>query len=103
MFKGNPNLAVGVFVSAALAILAVFAIWLAGTKGNEPMQSYSLLFERDVSGLSLGGPVYFMGVSVGRVSGMELLPGDPVRVRVDIAVRANTPVDRCTFARLVSQ
>jgi len=58
MFKGNRNLAVGVFFSVALAGVAGFGMWLAGTKGNEPMARYSLLFERDVSGLSLGGPVY---------------------------------------------
>ncbi len=103
MFKGNPSLAVGVFVSVALLALASFAMWLAGTKGNEPMNDYSVLFERDISGLSLGGPVYFMGVSVGRVSSMDLLPGDPVKVRVDIEILADTPIDQGTYASLASQ
>jgi phospholipid/cholesterol/gamma-HCH transport system substrate-binding protein len=103
MFKGNPSLAVGVFVSVALLALASFAMWLAGTKGNEPMEDYSVLFERDISGLSLGGPVYYMGVSVGSVSRMELIPGDPVKVQVDIKVLASTPIDQGSFASLVSQ
>jgi len=103
MFKGNPSLAVGLFVSVALLTLASFAMWLAGTKGNEPMAEYSLLFERDISGLSLGGPVYFMGVSVGSVSSMELITGNPVKVRVDIKVLASTPVDSGTYASLVAQ
>lgn len=103
MFKGNPTLPVGIFVSVALLALASFAMWLAGTKGNEPMAEYSVLFERDISGLSLGGPVFFMGVQVGRVSNMELLPGDPVKVRVDISVLADTPIDQGSFASLMSQ
>jgi len=103
MFKGNPSLVVGVFVSTALLALAGFAMWLAGTKGNEPMSGYSLLFERDISGLSLGGPVYFMGVAVGRVSSMELVPGNPVKVQVDIQVLATTPVDTGTYASLTAQ
>jgi phospholipid/cholesterol/gamma-HCH transport system substrate-binding protein len=103
MFKGNPSLAVGVFVSVALIALASFAMWLAGTKGNEPMAEYSVLFERDISGLSLGGPVYYMGVGVGQVSSMNLLPGDPVKVRVDIRILASTPIDQGTYASLTSQ
>ncbi len=103
MFKGNPSLAVGLFVSVALLSLAGFAMWLAGTKGNEPMAQYALLFERDISGLSLGGPVYFMGVSVGQVSSMELVPGNPVKVKVDILILADTPIDQGTYASLVAQ
>ena len=103
MFKGNPSLAVGLFVSVALLTLATFALWLAGTKGNEPMAGYSLLFERDISGLSLGGPVYFMGVAVGQVASMELKAGNPVKVKVDIQVLASTPVDSGTYASLVAQ
>lgn len=103
MFKGNPSLSVGIFVSVALLALASFTMWLAGTKGNEPIAEYSMLFERDISGLSLGGPVYFMGVSVGRVSSMELIAGDPVKVRVDIQVLASTPIDQGSYASLMAQ
>lgn len=103
MFKGNRNLAVGLFVSVALASIAGFGMWLAGTKGNEPMTSYSMLFEKDVSGLSLGGPVYYLGVNVGRVTAMDLVPGTHVKVRVDIAVLASTPVNSGSYASLNAQ
>jgi len=103
MFKGNRNLAVGLFISVALAGVAGFGMWLAGTKGNQPMSTYSLLFERDVSGLSLGGPVYYLGVNVGSVSDMALIPGEHVRVRVDIDILADTPVDGGSFASLNPQ
>jgi len=103
MFKGNRNLAVGLFISIALAGIAGFGMWLAGTKGNQPMSTYSLLFERDVSGLSLGGPVYYLGVNVGSVSDMALIPGEHVRVRVDIDILADTPVDGGSYASLNPQ
>lgn len=103
MFKGNRNLAVGLFVSAALAGIAAFSLWLAGTRGSEPMDRYSILFERDISGLSLGGPVYFMGVAVGRVVDIGWLPGDPIRVRVDVEIRSDTPIGAGSSASLMPQ
>ena len=103
MFKGNRNLAVGVFISVALAGVAGFAMWLAGTKGSQDLATYSLLFERDVSGLSLGGPVYYLGVNVGNVSDMALIPGKQVKVRVDIDVLAETPVNEGSYASLNAQ
>ncbi len=103
MFKGNRNLAVGVFFSVALAGVAGFSMWLAGTKGNQAMSTYSLLFERDVSGLSLGGPVYYLGVNVGNVSEMRLIPDQHVKVRVDIDVLADTPINNGSYASLNAQ
>jgi len=103
VFKGNKNLAVGLFFSVALAGVAGFGMWLAGTKGNQPMSTYSLLFERDVSGLSLGGPVYYLGVNVGNVSDMSLIPGPQVKVRVDVDVLADTPIDAGSYASLNAQ
>lgn len=103
MFKGNRNLAVGVFFSVALAGVAGFSMWLAGAKGNQAMSTYSLLFERDVSGLSLGGPVYYLGVNVGNVSEMKLIPDQHVKVRVDIDVLADTPINNGSYASLNAQ
>jgi len=103
MFKGNRNLAVGLFFSVALISLLLFALWLAGAKGTQAMDRYTLLFERDVSGLSLGGPVYYLGVNVGRVADMKLLPGAQIRVQVDIDVLADTPINAGTYGSLMAQ
>ena len=103
MFKGNINFAVGLFLSVALAGLAGFAMWLAGSKGNEPMQNYSILFEDDISGLAVGGPVYYLGVNVGEVISTELLPGKQIKVQVDIKVLKNTPIDSGSTASLMGQ
>jgi len=103
MFKGNRNLAVGLFFTLALIGILLFALWLAGTKGTQKMERYTLLFERDVSGLSLGGPVYYLGVNVGRVTNMKLIPGAQIRVQVDIDVLADTPINAGTYGSLMAQ
>jgi len=103
MFKGNVNFAVGLFLSVALASLAGFAMWLAGSKGNAPMQNYSILFEDDISGLAVGGPVYYLGVNVGEVISTELLPGKQIKVQVDIKVLKTTPIDSGSTASLMGQ
>jgi len=103
MFKGNRNFAVGLFVSIALAAIAGFGMWLAGTKGNEPMTRYSMLYEKDVSGLALGGPVFYLGVNVGRVTSMNLVPGPQVKVRINIDVLADTPINSGSYASLMAQ
>jgi len=103
MFKGNKNLAVGLFVSVALLGIAGFSLWLAGTKGNQPMERYSILFEIDVGGLAQGGPVYYLGVTVGHVVDMKLIPGLHVKVQVDIDVKEDTPIDSGSTASLNAQ
>jgi phospholipid/cholesterol/gamma-HCH transport system substrate-binding protein len=103
MFKGNRNLIVGIFVAAAIAGIAGLSMWLAGRQASEPMQKYSLLFEKDVSGLSLGGSVFYMGVNVGTVVDMVLVVDEIVRVRVDIDILESTPVDAGTTGSLNAQ
>jgi phospholipid/cholesterol/gamma-HCH transport system substrate-binding protein len=99
----NRNLAVGLFVTAAIAIGVVFTVWITGKKGNAPTATYSILIQNDVSGLSIGGPVYFLGVAVGEVTNMTIVSGDPPAIRVDIEVLASTPVDGGSRATLAAQ
>lgn len=100
---GNRNLSVGLFVTAALLIGTVLVVWITGTRGTEPTRTYSILIENDVSGLGLGGPVYFLGVKVGEVTALKIVPGNPNRVRVDVQVLSSTPVDAGTWATLAPQ
>ena len=103
MFKGNKNLIVGLFVAISIAVFVGFVLWLTGRSGAEEMNRYSMLFQRDVSGLSVGGPVSFMGVNIGSVTGMQLVRREDMTVRVDIEVLESTPVDSGTFASLAFQ
>mgnify|MGYP001820224509 FL=1 len=103
MFKGDRNFSVGLFVTAAIAAFVIFVVWLTGRSGDEEMARYSLKFGRDVSGLAVGGPVKYMGMNVGSVIHMELEQNKGVRVRVDIEILAQTPVNRGTYASLALQ
>jgi len=99
----NRNFAVGLFVAAALAAFVGGTIWLTGKQGSEPTAGYSIFFEKDVSGLMLGGPVYYLGVDVGTLTAMKIVPGDTMRVRVDIKILKSVPIDTGTYASIAFQ
>jgi phospholipid/cholesterol/gamma-HCH transport system substrate-binding protein len=99
----NKNFAVGLFVAIALAVFVFATVWLTGRQGSEPTVNYSLYFEKDVGGLMLGGPVFYLGVDVGSVTAMEIIPGNPMRVRIDIEVLKSAPVNAGTYASLAFQ
>ena len=103
MFKGNKNLVVGLFVSIAIAAFISFVLWLTGRSGVEEMKRYSMFFERDVSGLAVGGPVKFMGVNIGSVISMEIAHRQDIQVRVDIEILESTHVDSGTYGSLAFQ
>ena len=99
----NRNFAVGLFVFLGLIAFISATIWLSGKQGSEPTVNYSMYFEKDVGGLMLGGPVFYLGVEVGTVTAMEIIPGNPMRVRVDARVLKSAPVNNGTYAGLAFQ
>jgi len=99
----TKNFAVGLFVAIGLAGFLSATIWLTGKQGSEPTTHYSMFFDRDVSGLMLGGPVFYLGVDVGIVTAMEIIPGNPMRVRVDAEVLESAPINSGTYASLALQ
>ncbi|MGB5486119.1 MAG: MlaD family protein [Lysobacterales bacterium] len=99
----NKNFAVGLFVAIALTVFVGATIWLTGRQGSEPTVDYSVFFEKDVGGLMLGGPVFYLGVEVGTVTSMNIVPGNPMRVRVDIEVLKSAPINAGTYASLAFQ
>lgn len=103
MFKGDRNFTVGLFVSVAIAAFVLFVIWLTGRSGAEELTRYTLMFHRDVSGLTVGGPVKYMGMNVGSVIHMTLNSSKGMRVQVDIQILESTPVDSGTYASLALQ
>jgi paraquat-inducible protein B len=114
-------LLIGAFVLAALAMVVVGVLWLSGnnlfTKQTEAM----IFYKGNVSGLYVGAPVGFRGVSVGQVEAIGIqVDRDtlkalvPVRIKLQSdALRFNgakdTPIDLPTLvqrglrARLVAQ
>lgn len=99
----NKNFAVGLFVSIALLMFFVATIWLSGNRSSQPTENYSMYFESDVGGLMLGGPVFFLGVKVGSVTAITIIPGNPTRIRVEAKLLESTPIDKGTYATLALQ
>ena len=75
----------------------VMVLWLARVSGGDT-QAYDILFKQSVSGLALGSPVQFNGVTVGKIRDIQLLPERPEYVRVRIAINDEVPVLRGTTA-----
>jgi phospholipid/cholesterol/gamma-HCH transport system substrate-binding protein len=76
---------------------------LAGGRSTEPTVRYTVLFERDINGLTLGAPARFLGVEVGQVVAISLVLENDTKVRVDIEVLQSTPVTTASYASLAFQ
>lgn len=100
MYERTNYLAVGLFILlGAVALLAV-GVWVGGVGQTVPMSRYTVIFERDVNGLSEGSPVRFMGVDVGEVTTIQLFHAEDTAIEVRIEIAASTPVDSGTYASL---
>jgi phospholipid/cholesterol/gamma-HCH transport system substrate-binding protein len=94
---------IGAFVLAAVAVTVGSIIWIAGGRATEALVDYTVEFARDVSGLSIGSPVRYLGVDVGEVTAMNLITDRGTRVAVDVSIAANTPIHEGTYASLAYQ
>lgn len=69
--KANPTL-IGTFVVAAIALIAVAIITLAGSNYFTRTERTVMYFSGSVYGLQVGAPVVFRGVRVGSVDSIEV-------------------------------
>jgi phospholipid/cholesterol/gamma-HCH transport system substrate-binding protein len=65
--------------------------------------AYDVHFDIPVAGLAQGSEVRYMGIKVGEVSRVSLLPQAPVRVAVRVALETGTPINTATVAILRQQ
>ena len=114
-------LLIGGFVIAALAMIVIAVLWLSGNNLFKKQQEAMIFYKGNASGLYVGAPVGFRGVTIGQVEqiGIEVDPTTlkalvPVRMRLQAdALRVNgkkgEPIDipalvqRGLRARLVAQ
>ncbi len=99
----NSYMIVGIFVIVGLVTLIAMILSFAGGRSTEPNIRYTVFFQRDISGLTLGAPVRYLGVGVGQVVSMALTTNDGTKVRVDLDVLQSTPVNSATYASLAFQ
>ncbi|TVP45558.1 MAG: MCE family protein [Halomonas sp.] len=91
---------IGLFTVGTAAAVLLFALWMSYAAGERSYQPYRILFERSVSGLSVGSRVQYNGIEVGDVTELILNPDDPRQVIANIRVYDDTPVKTDTRARL---
>ncbi len=103
MEERTSYLVVGVFVLAAAVITVGFSVWIAGGRNADSMTNYTVMFDRDVSGLTVGSPVRYLGVDVGDVVAMGLTTNQGTRGSVEVTVAAATPIHQGTYGSLAYQ
>lgn len=91
---------VGSFVLALLLGMFVSVLWLAGSQFNRQVNKYDIFFTGSVTGLSVGAPVNYNGVSIGKVTEIRLDPSNPDQVRVTVELDASAPVKSDSVASL---
>src|SRR5437763_10743570 len=99
----NANYAlVGLASTLLLVALLVFAVWLAGIRG-ENYDYYDVVFQGPVRGLSQGGEVHFNGIKVGEVSKIFLDKKDPTKVVARAKVTSDVPIRVDSYGTLEPQ
>ena len=63
---------VGLSTLILFAGLVIFVIWLARISLNRDYDTYDIVFQGPVRGLSQGGEVHFNGIKVGEVTKIQL-------------------------------
>ncbi|CAM0554298.1 MULTISPECIES: MlaD family protein [unclassified Halomonas] len=91
---------IGLFTLATAAGALLFALWMSHAAGERSYQPYRILFERSVSGLSVGSRVQYNGIEVGDVTELNLNPDDPRQVIANIRVYDDAPIKTDTRAKL---
>ena len=91
---------IGLFTLLTATAALLFALWMSQVAGQQDYQPYRILFERSVSGLSVGSTVQYNGIEVGDVTELTLDPTDPRQVVARIRVEEDTPIKTDTRAKL---
>lgn len=94
---------VGTFVLLMIAGILTFFLWIAKTDFDYKVKYYTIYFSGSVTGLTLGGPVNYLGVPVGTVKSIKLDFDTPDRVNVLVGLKDNISIHEGTFASLEMQ
>ena len=91
---------IGLFTIIVSVLLVLFAMWAANWSSNRNWDTYDIVFEEAVTGLTTGSIVQYNGINVGEVRKLSLDPRDPRKVIARIRVQSTTPVKTDTKAKL---
>lgn len=91
---------IGAFTLVCVIAVVLFGLFTAKYAANRDFKQYQVLFEQSVIGLSDGSPVLYNGVNVGRVSELQLNPGDIRQVLATLDIEGSVPVYQDTVATI---
>ncbi len=84
---------VGILVLAAIALMTLAIVWLAGGADRIAYQTYTLYFkEQSLDGLAVGSPVKMRGIKVGVVDSYSFAEGGDEAVSVTARIDEGVPV-----------
>jgi len=96
-------LAVGLFLLVGVAAVVLLVVSLGRAGDTTPTAQYVVQIHGDVNGLGEGSTVRYLGVGVGTVNSITLQRATTPFVEVMIEIEKDLPVDKTTYATLVSQ
>jgi phospholipid/cholesterol/gamma-HCH transport system substrate-binding protein len=91
---------IGLFVFTSIIAGFAFVYWMHTIGGLGERSVYRIRFENSVSGLRVGAAVFFNGIHVGEVTGLQLSRENPKDVFVTINVERDTPIKADSQARI---
>jgi phospholipid/cholesterol/gamma-HCH transport system substrate-binding protein len=99
MQRNVNDFKVGLFVLAGLFLALGGLVWIGSAHLLESQKTYVTFFPESVQDLVPGTDIRYLGVKVGRVSGVSLAPDDR-HVRVLMGIRSNFKVDSSIAVQL---
>jgi phospholipid/cholesterol/gamma-HCH transport system substrate-binding protein len=97
----NIEAKVGVFVIVSLLVLGGTVYFVRTTQNVRGQVAYTTHLSY-AGGVAQGTPVLFAGIRVGQVESVRPAPADPTRIEIALAVKAGTPVNAESVARVGS-
>ncbi|KQW40207.1 MlaD family protein [Rhizobacter sp. Root404] len=90
-------LLIGAFVIAALAMVVIGVLWLSGNDLFKKQQEAMIYYKGNVTGLYVGAPVGFRGVSIGQVENIDIQV-DSATLKALVPVRIRLRTDALHFS-----
>ncbi|OQX10075.1 MAG: hypothetical protein BWK80_46115 [Desulfobacteraceae bacterium IS3] len=101
MASNKTAFAVGLFMTAGLAVAVTAVIWLGMSDYFEKGRMYVSYFDESVQGLDKDSPVKYRGVAIGRVKSVGLAP-DATLIEVVMTIERDVKLETDMFAQLKS-
>ena len=94
MLSRGQRVKLGIFIAVAMFLFFGGVILLAGLKLWEKHDYYHVFYTDSVSGLDIGSPVKLSGVRIGNVKSILISTERHGSVKVQLAIKPNTPIKR---------